>query len=455
MQRHGCPAVPLARRLAGALEPIAGQAQFSPECHRNYEALGFPPSPGMVGRTAVPDKCGFFTGRGSVLGDVPAEVVAAAFAVFNPDEIVPLVRRGQALADAATMWAARLDGAAAQLRRILGPEPARMGWVADRLLAAADDLPLAGRAFFAAQRGAAIPDDPFGRLWRSADRLREFRGDSHIQVWSAAGFDPLEIGLLSDLFWGLAPRAHTAGRGWSEEQLAAGEERLRAAACSTPTVSPSGAAPCAATSRTAPTPRWRRRWRCSATTSMNCWPRSSRGVRRSATPAATSPRSCGSRSQPDDEGPDVAPQRARLIGWCGPTCIVRRAATGSATPSVAVRPGAHPGHVARLGPAAVLGLQRLAGNRAVTPVVQRACAPYERGERARAASPAGVLGADVSLAGGHDIDSAGVTRSSSPTSRSAARSCGRRRWTRCDRRIGILERQSDGVRVRRLLRLRR
>ena len=219
--------VSVARRLAGALEPIAGQAQFSPECHRNYVALGFPPSPGMVGSTALPDKCGFFTARGSVLGDVPAEVVAAAFAVFNPDEIVPLVRRGQAIADAATMWAARLDGAAAQLRRILGATPDRVGWVSERLLAAAEDLPLAGRAFFAAQRGAAVPDDPIARLWRSADRLREFRGDSHIQVWSAAGFDPLEIGLLSDLFWGLAPRAHTAGRGWTADQLAAGEARLQ------------------------------------------------------------------------------------------------------------------------------------------------------------------------------------------------------------------------------------
>ena len=217
-----------ARRLAGALEPIAGQAQFSPECHRNYEALGFPPSPGRAGLTALPDRCAFFTARGAVLGDVPAEVVAAAFAVFNPAEIVPLVRRGRDLADAATVWAARLDGAAAQLRRILGPAPDRVGWVTDRLLAAAEDLPLAGRAFFAAQRAAAIPDDPVARLWRAADRLREFRGDSHTQVWSAAGFDPLEIGLLSDQFWGLAPRAHTAGRGWSADQLAAGEARLRA-----------------------------------------------------------------------------------------------------------------------------------------------------------------------------------------------------------------------------------
>ena len=111
-------------------------------------------------------------------------------------------------------------------------------------------------------------------------------------------------------------------------------------------------------------------------------------------------------------------------------------------PSVAVRPGTHPGHVARLGPAAVLGLQRLAGNRAVTPVVQRACAPYERGEKARAAAPAGVLGADVSLAGGHDITSAGgesVVVADFPVGSAELRSSTisdlKRSW------IGILERQ--------------
>ena len=219
--------IPLARLLAAALEPIAGQAQFSPECHANYMALGFPASPGTVGATALPDKCGFFTSRGAVLGDGPAELVAAAFAVFNPDEVVPLVRHGKQLADAATMWAARLDGAAAQLRRILGPEPARAAWVTEQLLHAPEDLPLAGRALFAGQRAQAVPDEPIARLWRSADQLREFRGDSHIQVWSAAGFDPTEIGLLGDLYWGLAARAHTAGRGWTQYQLGAAEDRLR------------------------------------------------------------------------------------------------------------------------------------------------------------------------------------------------------------------------------------
>ncbi len=81
-------------------------------------------------------------------------------------------------------------------------------------------------------------------------------------------------------------------------------------------------------------------------------------------------------------------------------------ATTTAT-AVGARPFGHPAHAARLGPSAVLGLQRLAGNRAVTPLVQRACAPYEKAERAKSGSSAGVLGRDVSLAGAHDIDSTG------------------------------------------------
>ena len=64
-----------------------------------------------------------------------------------------------------------------------------------------------------------------------------------------------------------------------------------------------------------------------------------------------------------------------------------------------------------LDPGAVLQLQRTAGNRAVgieigEVTVEPVCPSYERAERARAASPAGVLYADVSLAGGHGIDSA-------------------------------------------------
>lgn len=221
------PTLTPARRLAAAIEPVAGQAQFAPECHANYAALGFGPSSGTVGRTELPDRSAYFTARGSVLGQVPGTVVAAAFAVFNPDVVVPLVAEGWQRTDAATIWAAREAGAVAHLRRLLGDDPPEVTAVADDLLAAAATLPLAGRALFAGQRALDVPDEPVARLWRATDTLREYRGDSHIIAWAAEGLDPVEVGLLGDLYWGLPPRAHTGGRGWTPDQLAAGEERLR------------------------------------------------------------------------------------------------------------------------------------------------------------------------------------------------------------------------------------
>ena len=57
-----------ARALGGALEPIIGQVYFSPECHANYVALGFQPSPGDMNGVALPEGVAYFTSRGSLMG---------------------------------------------------------------------------------------------------------------------------------------------------------------------------------------------------------------------------------------------------------------------------------------------------------------------------------------------------------------------------------------------------
>ena len=103
------------RKLAMALEPVAGQVYFSPECHAAYAALGFSPSPGSLPNgVQFPDGAAYFTSRGSVMGQVPGEVVAAAFAVFNPEAVVPAVDFGWSKVDAATICAARTKGAVDQ-----------------------------------------------------------------------------------------------------------------------------------------------------------------------------------------------------------------------------------------------------------------------------------------------------------------------------------------------------
>ena len=72
----------------------------------------------------LPDGPAYFTSRGSVMGQVPGQVVAAAFAVFNPDAVIPSVAFGWSITDAATICAARTRGAVGQLVRVLGsPNP--------------------------------------------------------------------------------------------------------------------------------------------------------------------------------------------------------------------------------------------------------------------------------------------------------------------------------------------
>jgi hypothetical protein len=217
---------PVARRLAGALEPVVGQVYFSPECHANYVQLGFEPSRGEFNGVAAPDGPAYFTSRGSVLGQVPGQVVTAAFGVFNPEAVVPAVSYGWSLTDAKTICAARDDGAVAQLRRVLGDAPAGLDRANELLARAVAPLRPEGRALFSGLLSLGIPDDPLAAMWRRGDLLREFRGDSHIAAWISAGFDATEIGLATELYWGLPLRSYSRTRAWSDEQFDAATERL-------------------------------------------------------------------------------------------------------------------------------------------------------------------------------------------------------------------------------------
>lgn len=215
-----------ARLLAGALEPVAAQVYFSPECHRSYADLGFEPSPASAGGVAMPDGAAYFCSRGSVMGQVPGDLVASAFAVFNPAVVIPAVNHGWRLTDAATICAARTRGATAQLVRILGPTPDGLERATALLARAGENLRVEGRPLYAGLVSRDLPGDPIGDVWSLADRLREYRGDAHTAVWTTAGFDATEIGLLTELYWGLPMRSYVRTRAWSDAELDAAEARL-------------------------------------------------------------------------------------------------------------------------------------------------------------------------------------------------------------------------------------
>jgi hypothetical protein len=215
------------RALAAALEPVVGQVYFSPECHANYEALGFQASRALANGVAMPDGPAYFTSRGSLMGQVPGELVAAAFAVFNPEAVVPSVAFGWTRTDAATIRAARDAGAIAQLERILGPAPAGVERARELLSLAVEPLRPEGRPLYAGVLSQPVPDTDLGAVWRLGDMLREYRGDSHTAAWISAGFDATEIGLMSELYWGLPMRSYSRTRAWTDAQFDAAHERLK------------------------------------------------------------------------------------------------------------------------------------------------------------------------------------------------------------------------------------
>ena len=220
-----------ARLLARLVEPFVGQVYFAPECHRRYEALGFNPSPNNAppGGIAFPDGAAYFTSRGSCLGQAPGELVAAAFGVFSTSVVVPAVTYGWSLTDAATIADERLAGAVEQLARILGPKPEGIDRANELLARAAAPLDPWGRSLFAGVLSQGLPGDPLGDLFRLGDQLREYRGDSHIAAWVGAGFDAAEIGLLTELYWGMPGRTYVRTRAWSDAELDAAEARLEGA----------------------------------------------------------------------------------------------------------------------------------------------------------------------------------------------------------------------------------
>ncbi|MGO9874932.1 MAG: SCO6745 family protein [Acidimicrobiia bacterium] len=216
------------RSLAAALEPVIGQVFFSPECHAAYTRLGFAPSPGRAGPVALPDGPAYFTSRGSLLGQVRPAVVAAAFGVFKPELVSAGVLLGWSLTDAATIFAERRAGAVAQLVRVLGEGDDDVVRASELLERAVEPLGVEGRTLFAGLRSWwDDPTDPWTRAFHLGDMLRECRGDAHIAAWTSAALNGVDIGLLNDVYMGLPLRSYVRTRGWNDDELAAGEERLR------------------------------------------------------------------------------------------------------------------------------------------------------------------------------------------------------------------------------------
>jgi hypothetical protein len=226
---------PAGRALAAAIEPVVGSVYFAKEAHDAFTALGHGPTAGQMtegwdkahwGAVLMTDYFAYFCGRGAILGQAPGEVIAAAFGVFNPVAVRAATDGGWPIADAAAMRAARDRGAVAQIKRVLGDEPEGLDRVLELLTRAGADLRVECRPMYAGVLAQGLPDEPVLRMWRLAERLREYRGDAFVQAFVHHGFDGCEIQVLTERLAGFPAHSYAMTRGWSEEQQDAAAARL-------------------------------------------------------------------------------------------------------------------------------------------------------------------------------------------------------------------------------------
>ena len=131
----------------------------------------------------------YFLGRGGVLGDVEAPVVASAFGYFAPalvEKMWTSARSKLAPREAARAYlGCGADLARRKLAGADGLEP--FCAAAEQVVAAADR---AGLALFAGVAAEPLPDDPPARAYQLVNVLRELRGGLHLVAVVATGLSP-------------------------------------------------------------------------------------------------------------------------------------------------------------------------------------------------------------------------------------------------------------------------
>jgi hypothetical protein len=184
----------MARRMFELVEPIGVLPYSADDVNETMFALGF---------TNYWDT--YFAGRAAPLGLATAEVVDALFYNFAPGEVARHIPKVWSTTTPEAAIAARQQGCANALRRILGdhigtPTFAR---TAELLLQAATSAPYEGRPMYAALRALPIPEDVVVRLFHAGALLREYRGDGHITALMVEGIGRLEAHVLFALSMGM------------------------------------------------------------------------------------------------------------------------------------------------------------------------------------------------------------------------------------------------------------
>src|SRR5262245_2606206 len=164
----------------GLGESFFGVSYGSPDTREAFAALGF-----------VDRQMDYFAARSAPMGAVPVEVAIPASFGFNPCKGRRYIPAAWELASPEQILDVQRGAVDAALTRLLGD------WISSpdaKELAAttrsvAEGCDYVGRQLTAGLASLPWPDEPHMVIWHAFTILRELRGDSHIAVLVAHGFD--------------------------------------------------------------------------------------------------------------------------------------------------------------------------------------------------------------------------------------------------------------------------
>ncbi len=196
-----------------SVEALNNYVYLVPEAATHYKPIGLKGS-----------WMGYFASRAAPLGAASPELVIATFHGFAPHLVIRAIPDAWSFASPETVHAARLDLATQVLGRGVTPDQAAA--LGDALETVVAGLDFAGKPLAAAHASVPLTDDPLEHFWMLNAVVREFRGDCHVALLIGEGLNGVDANVLN-VAAGRTFDFQQALRGWSDEEWAAGKDRLR------------------------------------------------------------------------------------------------------------------------------------------------------------------------------------------------------------------------------------
>ncbi len=206
----------IAKRNSRSVQTTIGWIFWDPGAVQRFEALG------------LPGPIGYIASRCAPLSAAGPDAVIAAFGSISPQAIAFTFDLVAATTDFASVWRARNEAVVEGLHNYAPEIVPALEELGSELWPVVDQLPTAGRVFFASHLTMERPADPLLSGWHAVNCLREWRGDSHWAVVAASGLTGIEASILHNAWLGYEDGWLPTSRGSSAEEIQVGWDRLAA-----------------------------------------------------------------------------------------------------------------------------------------------------------------------------------------------------------------------------------